>query len=214
MIAVALGTSLAWLTAACDFPGRGFFAWALLLPMAMPAYVLAFVAVATLDYAGAVPMALRALFGAGFVVPPIRSTGGVIAVLGARELSLRLPDGARRVPDARRARARGRAVARAGPLGGAVACRGAARAALARGRRGARRHGNPRGLRRRVGVQLRHVHDRDLQGLVRALLDRDRARSRAPAARLRRARARRSSASRAGRARYTAADAGSRAPRG
>jgi iron(III) transport system permease protein len=81
-IAVVLGTSLAWLTAACDFPGRGFFSWALLLPMAMPAYVLAFVAVATLDYAGAVPAALRVWFGAGFAVPPIRSTGGVIAVLG------------------------------------------------------------------------------------------------------------------------------------
>ena len=54
--------------------------------MAMPAYVLAFVAVATLDYAGAVPVALRGWFGAGFVVPPIRSTGGVIAVLGARGL--------------------------------------------------------------------------------------------------------------------------------
>ncbi|MBM4219735.1 MAG: iron ABC transporter permease [Gammaproteobacteria bacterium] len=81
-IAAALGTSLAWLTAGCEFPGRGFFAWALLLPMAMPAYVLAFVAVATLDYAGAVPAALRGIFGAGFTVPPIRSTGGVIAVLG------------------------------------------------------------------------------------------------------------------------------------
>src|SRR5262245_58021749 len=81
-IATLLGTSLAWLTAACEFPGRGFFAWALLLPMAMPAYVLAFVAVATLDYAGAVPTALRDFFGAGLRVPPIRSTGGVIAVLG------------------------------------------------------------------------------------------------------------------------------------
>jgi len=81
-IAVTLGTALAWLTAACEFPGRGFFSWALLLPMAMPAYVLAFVAVATLDYAGAVPTALRGLFGAGFAVPPIRSTGGVVAVLG------------------------------------------------------------------------------------------------------------------------------------
>jgi iron(III) transport system permease protein len=81
-IAVALGTSLAWLTAACEFPGRAFFAWALLLPMAMPAYVLAFVAVATLDYAGPIPAALRGFFGAGLTVPPIRSTGGVIAVLG------------------------------------------------------------------------------------------------------------------------------------
>jgi iron(III) transport system permease protein len=81
-IAALLGTSLAWLTAACEFPGRGFFAWALLLPMAMPAYVLAFVAVATLDYAGAVPTALRAVFGPDFSWPAIRSTGGVIAVLG------------------------------------------------------------------------------------------------------------------------------------
>jgi iron(III) transport system permease protein len=81
-IAVALGTSLAWLTAACEFPGRGFFAWALYLPMAMPAYVLAFVAVATLDYAGVVPTALRGWFGPDLAVPPIRSTGGVIAVLG------------------------------------------------------------------------------------------------------------------------------------
>ncbi len=80
-LAAALGTSLAWLTAACEFPGRAFFSWALLLPMAMPAYVLAFVAVATLDYAGAVPTTLRDWFGQGFPVPPIRSTGGVIAVL-------------------------------------------------------------------------------------------------------------------------------------
>lgn len=81
-LAALLGTALAWLTSACEFPGRGFFSWALLLPMAMPAYVLAFVAVATLDYAGAVPSALRSWFGEGFTVPPIRSTGGVIAVLG------------------------------------------------------------------------------------------------------------------------------------
>jgi iron(III) transport system permease protein len=80
-IATLLGTSLAWLTAACEFPGRGFFSWALLLPMAMPAYVLAFVAVATLDYAGIVPTALRGWFGSGIPVPPIRSIGGAIAVL-------------------------------------------------------------------------------------------------------------------------------------
>lgn len=80
-LSLALGTALAWLTAACEFPGRSFFSWALLLPMAMPAYVLAFVAVATLDYAGAVPVALRGWFGPSFPVPPIRSTGGVILVL-------------------------------------------------------------------------------------------------------------------------------------
>jgi iron(III) transport system permease protein len=80
-IASALGTSLAWLTSACDFPGRSFFSWALLLPMAMPAYVLAFVAVATLDYAGAVPAVLRGWFGKELWLPPIRSAGGVILVL-------------------------------------------------------------------------------------------------------------------------------------
>ncbi len=80
-IASVLGTALAWLTAACEFPGRAFFSWALLLPMAVPAYVLAFVAVATLDYAGAVPVALRGWLGDGLWLPPIRSTAGVILVL-------------------------------------------------------------------------------------------------------------------------------------
>ncbi len=80
-LAAMLGTALAWLTAACEFPGRAFFSWALLLPMAMPAYVLAFVAVATLDYAGAVPVALRGWLGDGLWLPPIRSAGGVILVL-------------------------------------------------------------------------------------------------------------------------------------
>ncbi|MFZ2508868.1 MAG: hypothetical protein WAW79_10415, partial [Steroidobacteraceae bacterium] len=81
VLAAMLGTALAWLTAACEFPGRAFFSWALLLPMAMPAYVLAFVAVATLDYAGAVPVALRGWLGDGLWLPPIRSAGGVILVL-------------------------------------------------------------------------------------------------------------------------------------
>jgi iron(III) transport system permease protein len=81
LVSIVLGVSLAWLTAACEFPGRRIFAWALLLPLAMPAYVLAFVAVATLDFAGPVPSQLREWFGPAFAVPPIRSTGGVIFVL-------------------------------------------------------------------------------------------------------------------------------------
>ncbi len=44
--ATLIGTGLAWLTACCEFPGRRFFSWALLLPLAVPAYVTAFVAVA------------------------------------------------------------------------------------------------------------------------------------------------------------------------
>jgi iron(III) transport system permease protein len=54
-----LGVSLAWMTATMEFPGRRFFDWALLLPLAVPAYVLAFVALDLLDYAGPVQSALR-----------------------------------------------------------------------------------------------------------------------------------------------------------
>ncbi|MEX1266715.1 MAG: hypothetical protein WEA08_07305, partial [Woeseia sp.] len=40
VVTTILGVSLAWFVATCEFPGRGFFNWALLLPMAMPGYVL------------------------------------------------------------------------------------------------------------------------------------------------------------------------------
>ena len=49
-----LGVSLAWLTSLCEFPGRRWLDWALMLPFAIPAYVLAFVFVGLLDYAGPV----------------------------------------------------------------------------------------------------------------------------------------------------------------
>ena len=55
-----LGVSLAWFTAVCEFPGRKFFSWALLLPLAIPAYVTAFVALGLFDYIGPVQTALRA----------------------------------------------------------------------------------------------------------------------------------------------------------
>jgi len=41
LLTAVLGTGLAWLVAGHDFPGRGIFAWALLLPLAVPGYVLA-----------------------------------------------------------------------------------------------------------------------------------------------------------------------------
>lgn len=79
---VTVGVSLAWLTARCEFPGRRWFDWLLMLPMAMPAYVLAFVAIGLLDFSGPVQTALRDWLGAGnFWFPEIRSTGGLIAVM-------------------------------------------------------------------------------------------------------------------------------------
>jgi len=76
-----LGVSLAWLTSLCEFPGRRWLDWALMLPFAIPAYVLAFVFVGLLDFAGPVQSLLREWFGSGLRWPRVRSTGGVIIVL-------------------------------------------------------------------------------------------------------------------------------------
>lgn len=76
-----LGVALAWLTALCEFPGRRLFDWALMLPLAMPAYVFAFVALGLLDFSGPAQTWLRAIFGEDLRLPPIRSAGGVIAVM-------------------------------------------------------------------------------------------------------------------------------------
>jgi iron(III) transport system permease protein len=61
-----IGVSLAWLTANCDFPGQKFFDWALILPLAIPAYVLAFVTLGIYDFGGVVQSVLRTLGYQGF----------------------------------------------------------------------------------------------------------------------------------------------------
>jgi len=76
-----LGVSLAWLTAVCEFPGRKFFSWALLLPLALPAYVTGFVYVGLLDFTGPLQTGLRAVFGPLPWFPRIRSGGGVALVM-------------------------------------------------------------------------------------------------------------------------------------
>lgn len=81
LLSGVLGTALAWLTSICEFPARRFFDWALLLPLAIPTYVLAFVAVGFLDYSGPLQTWIRAATGSSQWVPRIRSTGGVILVL-------------------------------------------------------------------------------------------------------------------------------------
>lgn len=77
-----LGVGLAWLTVMYEFPGRRIFEWALMLPLGIPAYVMAFVAVGLLDFSGPLQATLRDLFGPnGYWFPRIRSQGGVIAVM-------------------------------------------------------------------------------------------------------------------------------------
>ena len=78
---VVLGVSLAWLTSMCEFPGRRWFDWALMLPFAIPAYVLAFVMIGLMDFSGPVQTLLREWLGNDFRMVSIRSTGGVILVL-------------------------------------------------------------------------------------------------------------------------------------
>ena len=74
---VLLGVSLAWLTSLCEFPGRRWLDWALMLPFAIPAYVLAFVFVGLLDFAGPLQTLAREWFGSGIRFPRVRSSGGV-----------------------------------------------------------------------------------------------------------------------------------------
>ncbi|ALG69468.2 ABC transporter permease [Beggiatoa leptomitoformis] len=76
-----IGVGLAWLTAMCEFPGRRFFDWGLMLPLAIPAYVLAFVVVGLFDYSGIVQTLLRQWFGSSLWFPAVRSEKGVILVM-------------------------------------------------------------------------------------------------------------------------------------
>lgn len=75
-----LGVSLAALVSLCEFPGRRVFDWALMLPLALPAYVTAFVAIDLLDYSGPLQSWLRVGWGVTGL-PEIRSRAGVIAVM-------------------------------------------------------------------------------------------------------------------------------------
>lgn len=89
MLGVAIGTlllgvSTAWLTSMCQFPGRGVFEWALLLPMAMPAYIIAYTYTGMLDFAGPLQTAIRDWTGLGYGdywFPQIRSLPGAAVML-------------------------------------------------------------------------------------------------------------------------------------
>ena len=74
-----IGVACAWLVATCEFPGRRAFEWALLLPLAVPAYVLAYAYTDLLQFSGPVQSAMRSAMGWGpgdFRLPEIRSLGG------------------------------------------------------------------------------------------------------------------------------------------
>lgn len=79
-----LGVPTAWLTSMCSFPGRRWLSWALLLPLAMPAYIIAYTYSGLLDFAGPVQSWIRDLTGLSYGdywFFEIRSLGGAIIMM-------------------------------------------------------------------------------------------------------------------------------------
>jgi iron(III) transport system permease protein len=85
LLTIMIGTGTAWLVTLCEFPGRGVWEWMLLLPLAAPAYILAYVYTDLLDYYGPVQTGLRGWFhwqsAQDYWFPPVRSLFGAILML-------------------------------------------------------------------------------------------------------------------------------------
>ncbi|MBI4193639.1 MAG: iron ABC transporter permease [Betaproteobacteria bacterium] len=81
---ITIGVTTAWLTTMCRFPGRRLLEWGLLLPMAVPAYVMAYAYTDFLQFAGPVQSLLREWTGWGardYWFPDVRSLWGAVAML-------------------------------------------------------------------------------------------------------------------------------------
>ena len=81
-----IGVATAWLTAMHEFPGRRVFAWALVLPLAMPAYVMAYVYTDFLQFVGPVQSLLRETFGwehGDYWFPDIRTLPGAMLMFAS-----------------------------------------------------------------------------------------------------------------------------------
>lgn len=78
-----LGVSCAWLVTMYEFSGRRFLEWGLLLPMAMPAYIIAYAYTGTLDFSGPVQTFIREVFTlkyGDYWFPEVRSLGGAVCM--------------------------------------------------------------------------------------------------------------------------------------
>lgn len=87
MFTLVIGTTCAWLVTMYRFPGREVADRLLVLPLAMPTYIVAYAYVDLLDYAGPVQTAIRSAFGftsaADYIFPDIRSLSGAVLVFSA-----------------------------------------------------------------------------------------------------------------------------------
>ena len=86
-LTLLFGTGTAWLVTMYRFPGRGLLDRLLVLPLAMPTYIVAYCYVELLDFSGPVQRALRALFGwhtvKDYWFPEVRTLTGAVLVLSA-----------------------------------------------------------------------------------------------------------------------------------
>src|SRR5680860_1292961 len=87
VLTLLIGTGTAWLVTMYRFPGCRYFQWLLLLPLAIPTYIIAYCYLELLDYSGVVQTALRDFFGwrdaRSYSFPDIRSLSGAILVMSA-----------------------------------------------------------------------------------------------------------------------------------
>ncbi len=79
-----IGVPCAWFTSVCDFKGKSIFTWALLLPLAVPAYIVAYTYTGLLNFAGPVQSFIREITGLGYGEYwffEVRSLGGATLML-------------------------------------------------------------------------------------------------------------------------------------
>lgn len=85
VVTFLIGTGCAWLVTMYAFPGRRVVDWLLMLPLAIPTYIIAYVYVDLLNYAGSIQSVLRITFAwehkGDYWFPEIRSLGGAIFVM-------------------------------------------------------------------------------------------------------------------------------------
>jgi iron(III) transport system permease protein len=77
---IVVGAGLAWLVTAYRFPGSRQLGWLLILPLAMPGYILGFLTLSVVGFTGPVQEAWRGVFGQDAWFPDVQSLAGAIAV--------------------------------------------------------------------------------------------------------------------------------------
>ena len=87
VVAIVFGVSSAWVISRYNFAGRAMLEWMLLLPAAIPAYIIAYCYTDFFEYAGPVQSELRAVFGwqspRDYYFPEVRSVGGAVLVMAS-----------------------------------------------------------------------------------------------------------------------------------